>query len=178
MVLNSKIEIIPLRLDEADNEVGAQPTAPMDDTDDMMSGNATAITKNAAAVGANPGFANGAGNVSNGAMLQPHSRGSGPGPIIALMPPPVSFEDPVMPAPYEPQAFGGQFFADQHRLQQPLDNDKVPAWANTFANTTAAFHQQMQQHPMISHPVRKPSSAADHAQILENSKRQHQQSQR
>ncbi|KAI5997695.1 hypothetical protein F5J12DRAFT_785154 [Pisolithus orientalis] len=164
-------------LDEADNEVGAQPTTPMDDTDDMMSENATAITKNAAAVGANPGFANGAGNVSGGAMLQLHvmSRGGGLGPIIAQIPPPASIENPVMPATYEPQAFGGQFFAGQHRLQQPLDNDKVPAWTNTFANTTAAFHQQMQHHPMISHPVHTPLSVADHAQIFENSKRQHQQ---
>ncbi|KIO04223.1 hypothetical protein M404DRAFT_26425 [Pisolithus tinctorius Marx 270] len=195
IVLSGEIEIIPLSgpgapgsgideddspfdgLDEADEDLGAQPTAPMDDIDDVMSGNAAAIIKSAAAVGANPGFANVGGNVSDGGMLQSHvmSRGSGPGPIIAQMPPPASFENPVMPATYEPQAFGGQFFTGQHHLQQSLDNDKVPAWTTTFANTTTAFHQQMQQHPMISHPAHTPSSAADHAQIFENSKRQHQQ---
>ncbi|KIN92727.1 hypothetical protein M404DRAFT_36787 [Pisolithus tinctorius Marx 270] len=176
MVLNSKIEIVPLSgpgasgsgidegdspfdgLDEADIEVGAQPTTPMDDTDDMMSENATAITKNAAAIGANPGFA----NVDQARSL--------PRCLCRCR-----LRTRLYPATYEPQAFGGQFFTGQHHLQQSLDNDKVPAWTNTFANTTAAFPRQMQQHPMISHPVHTPSSAADHARIFENSKRQRQQ---
>ncbi|KAI6040584.1 hypothetical protein EDC04DRAFT_1456134 [Pisolithus marmoratus] len=190
VVLNGEVEIIALNapgsafdeddspfdgFDDADDDFGAQPAAPVDDTDDVMSGNAAATLKNATAIGASPTFANGGGNASSGGMSQPHmiSHGGGPGPIVAQMPPSVSFENPVMPATYEPQTFGGQFFSQQY-AQQPLDNGKVPGWTATFANTTP-FQQQMQQHAMISPPVHAPSSAAEHAQIVDSLRRQQQQ---
>lgn len=192
MVLNGELEVIPLNgpgapggaideddspfdgFDEADDDLGPQTAVSMDDPDDLMSGNAAAVLRNVAAVGASPGFANGGSNVSNGGMLQPHtiSRGGGSGPIIAQMPLSVSFENPVMPATYEPQAFGGQFFTSPQHLQPPLDNDKISVWTTVFPNTTMAFQQQPQQRAMISSPVHASSPTADHVQIFETLKRQ------
>ncbi|KAI6115413.1 hypothetical protein EDD17DRAFT_415186 [Pisolithus thermaeus] len=192
MVLNGELEIIPLSgpgapggaideddspfdgFDEADDDFGAQIAVPTDDPDDLMSGSAAAILKNVAAVGTGPGFVNGGSNGSNGGMLQPHtiSRCGGAGPIIAQMPPSASFENPVMPATYEPQAFGGQFFTSQQHTQSLLDSDKIPVWATTLPNTTVAFQQQMQQRAMISPPVHMSPSTANHVQNFESLKRQ------
>lgn len=192
MVLNGELEVISLNgpgatggaideddspfdgFDDADDDLGPQTAVSMDDPDNFMSDNASAILKNVAAVGASPGFANGGSNVSNGGMLQPHaiSRGGGSGPIIAQMPLSVSFENPVMPATYEPQAFGGHYFPGQQHLQPSPDNDKISAWTTAFPNTTMAFQQQPQQRAMISPSVHTSSPTADHVQIFESLKRQ------
>jgi len=75
-------------------------------------------------------------------------------PVIAQMPPSVSFENPAMPALYEPQItshFQGATHLGQHAITSP-EAEKVPPWtANMYPGYNAQLQLQAQR-PMITPP--------------------------
>lgn len=127
-------------------------------------------------------------SVPGGALAHPHVITRGPGPMIAQMPSSVSFENPVMPAMYEPQAhYGGAYFVDQGQRQQPqqqqqLDTDKTTPWTAGYPNPNPAgtapvpvYQGQQQRAMVITPPTHTGSpSAAEQAQIFAGLKRQQQ----
>jgi len=179
IVLSGEVEVISLGggmfeeddgFDECDEDfvMMRNPTVPLsDDGEDAMA--AAAMLKVA-----NPSpAAFGDPNVPTGPS---HVISRGSGPMIAQMPPSVSFENPVMPAMYEPQAqFGGAYFMDQGHSQQ-LENDKITPWTAGYPNShpsapaaVGAYQGQQQQRAMLI----TPPNHAD-AQILAGLKRQQQ----
>jgi hypothetical protein len=96
---------------------------------------------------------------------QPTSHG---GPVIAQMPPSVSFKNPAMPALYEPQVgshFSGTSHIGPHGIATP-EADKVSAWATNMYSGYNAQLQLQAQRSMITPPnnahavSQSPSSAS------------------
>ena len=195
IVLSGEVEVISLGsgmledddggfdgFDECDEDFAMMrhPVPLSDDGEDAMT--AAAMLKVA-----NPSTAAfGDPNVPTGAMPHSHVISRGSGPMIAQMPSSVSFENPVMPAMYEPQAqFGGAYFIDQGRGQQSQqqENDKIIPWTAGYTNshatapaTAAAYQGHHQQRAMVITPPNHGGSpsAIEHAQILAGLKRQQQ----
>lgn len=187
MVLSGEVEVLTAAIDEeeegqgqydgyeeGDEEIsGAMPII-MDDAEDIM----TADSQNGNVFGQSIA----SGNMNPARMIpraQPTSNG---GPMIAQIPPSVSYENPAMPAHYEPQVaphFGGASHIGHHTMTTP-EADKVSTWA---ANMYSGYNPQVQIQPQRSmitpsnatHP-HTPSSASvtgftDYA-YLANLKRQ------
>ncbi|KAL4064193.1 hypothetical protein V8B97DRAFT_1876081 [Scleroderma yunnanense] len=201
IVLSGEVEVISLGsspgmldeddgafdgFDECDEDfvMSHNTAAPMsDDGDDVMA--AGAMLKIAhTSPAATAAFGNPNTNLPSGPLAQPHVISRGSGPSIAQTPPSVSFENPVMPVGYEPQAhFGGAYFMDQGQQQQYFENDKITTWAPGYAHPNAAaaaamvaYHthtQGQQQRAMVITPPTQAGSpsSAEHAQILASMKR-------
>lgn len=193
MVLSGEVEVLATVIGEEEDEgqgqfdgfeegdeefSGSAPTT-MDDGEDAMAADAL---MNGGVFGHNvtAGSTNSA-DMKMARMLpraQPTSHG---GPMIAQIPPSASFENPAMPALYEPQVtphFSGTAHIGQHGIATP-EADKVSAWT---ANMYSGYNSQLQlqaQRSMITPPNsthHSPPSApvagfADYA-YLANLKRQ------
>jgi len=90
------------------------------------------------------------------------------GPVIAQMPSSVSFENPAMPALYEPQVtphFPGTTHIGQHGIPSP-EADKVSAWATSMYSGYNPQYQLQAQRSMVTPPnanhalSQSPSSAS------------------
>lgn len=161
MVLSGEVEVLATAIGEEDDEgqgqfdgfeegdeefAGPMPTV-MDDGEDIM---ATDPLKNGGVYGHNitAGSTNPA-DVKMARMIpgaQPPSHG---GPMIAQMQPAVSFENPAMPALYEPHVsphFSGTAHIGQHGIATP-EADKVSAWT---ANMYSGYNTQLQLQPQRS----------------------------
>ncbi|KAH0826865.1 hypothetical protein J3R83DRAFT_4403 [Lanmaoa asiatica] len=196
MVLSGEVEVLTAAVGEEEDESqgqfdgfeegdeelsGSMPTI-MDDGEDVM---ATDPLKNGGVFGHN--ITAGSTNSTDMKMArmipraQPTSHG---GPMIAQMPPSVSFENPAMPALYEPQVtphFSGTAHIGQQGIATP-EADKVSAWAaNMYSGYNTQFQLQAQRSMITpsnsAHAVtHSPSSASaagftDYA-YLANLKRQ------
>ncbi|KAF8552457.1 hypothetical protein OG21DRAFT_1477742 [Imleria badia] len=88
------------------------------------------------------------------ARMLPRTQPTSHGPMIAQITPSVSYENPAMPALYEPQVtphFSGTAHIGQHGIPTP-EADKVSAWA---ANMYSGYNTQLQvqaQRSMITPP--------------------------
>jgi len=132
--------------EEGDEEIsGAMPMI-MDDTEDIMPAdpqNGNIYGQSIAASGMNPADMKIARMIPR---AQPASNG---GPMIAQIPPSVSYENPAMPAHYEPQVaphFGGASHIGHHAMTTP-EADKVSTWA---ANMYSGYNSQVQIQPQQS----------------------------
>lgn len=162
MVLSGEIEVLAAAIGEEEDEgqgqfdsfeegdeelSGSVPTI-MDDGEDVM---ATDPLMNGSVFGHNITAGSNSTDMKMGRMLpraQPPSHG---GPMIAQIPPSVSFENPVMPALYEPQVtahFSGTAHIGQHGIATP-EADKVSAWA---ANMYSGYNPQLQLQAQRSTP--------------------------
>ncbi|KAF9242047.1 hypothetical protein BU15DRAFT_86981 [Melanogaster broomeanus] len=193
MVLSGEVEVLAASLGEEDEDgqqydgfeegdddfPGSLPTA-MDDGEEVMTSNQVTMLKSAGIFGHN----NPTPTDINMAHMIPRGPSSHGGPIIAQMPPSVSFDNPAMPSHYEPQVsshFSGAHFGQHHPMA--TETEKVATWT---ANMYSAYNtQQLQLHAqrsMVTPPnsghggghTGSPVSAggfADHA-LLANLKRQ------
>ncbi|KAH7889171.1 hypothetical protein F5I97DRAFT_1934138 [Phlebopus sp. FC_14] len=198
MVLSGEVEILAAAVGEEDEEgqgqydgyedgeddfTGSLPTI-MDESEDGVPANATAMFKNTDMFGQHMAGGNAPHADVHVAHLMPRGpTGAHGGPMIAQMPASVSFENPVMPSLYEPQVaphFSGTTFMGHHAIAP--ETEKVAAWT---ANMYAAYHSQQLQHhvqrPMItppnsalSHSTSSPASAGGYSDqvLLANLKRQ------
>ncbi|KAF9220110.1 hypothetical protein BS17DRAFT_787905 [Gyrodon lividus] len=191
MVLSGEVEILAASIaeeeeegqgqydgfEEGDEEYPASLPTAMEDSEDLMTNNPPAMLASAGVFGHNI-------TGSNATMMpcgQPSSHGV---PIIAQIPPSVSFENPVMPSLYEPLVtshFSGAPYVEQHHAIGP-EAEKVAAWtANMYSAYNAQQLQLHAQRSMMTPPNNTTHSAspvsargyADHA-LLADLKRQQQ----
>ncbi|KAF8835611.1 hypothetical protein BDN67DRAFT_975078 [Paxillus ammoniavirescens] len=202
MVLSGEVEVLAANVGEEDEEgqgqydgfeegdedyLGPLPT-PMDETEDLMPANPPAVLKSANVFGHNVTGSTATPSDINIARLMPHAQpNSHGGPMIAQIPPSVSFENPAMPSLYEPQVtshFPSAPYVGQHHAMAS-ETDKVAAWT---ANMYSAYNSQQLQLQAQQSMFTPPNSAhrialstspvsgggyADHA-LLANLKRQQQ----
>ncbi|KAG9309203.1 hypothetical protein JVU11DRAFT_10917 [Chiua virens] len=195
MVLNGEVEVLTAAIgeeedegqgpfdgfEEGDEELSGPIPTMMDDAEDIMVAdpvkNGGVFGHNIAAGSTIPTDMNMVGMIPR-AQPTPHG-----GPMIAQMPPSVSFENPAMPALYEPQInshFSNAGHIAPHGIPTP-EADKVSTWtANMYSGYNTQLPIQAQRSmmtPSNSHGVtHSPSSAAtvaytDYA-YLTNLKRQ------
>lgn len=147
--------------EEGDEELSGPMPAIMDDGEDVM---VAEPLQNGGIFGHNvtAGSTNSA-DMKMARMIpraQPTPHG---GPMIAQMPPTVSYENPAMPALYEPQVtphFSGTAHIGQHGIATP-EADKVSTWA---ANMYSGYSTQLQyqaQRSMV--PPSNSTHAATHS---------------
>lgn len=162
MVLSGEVEVLATAIGEeeedgqgqfdgyedGDEELCGSMPAIMDDGEDLMAADSL---QNSGVFGHNitAGSTNSA-DMKMARMIPGAQSTSHGGPIIAQMPPSVSFENPAMPALYEPQVtpqFTGTAHIGQHGIITP-EADKVSAWA---ANMYSGYnsHLQLQQRSML-----------------------------
>lgn len=200
MVLSGEVEVLAANIGDEDEEgqgqydgfeegdedyLGPLPT-PMDETEDLMPANPPAVLKSANVFGHNVTGSSATATDINIAHLMPRAQPSSHGgPMIAQIPPSVSFENPAMPSLYEPQVtshFPGAPYVGQHHAMAS-ETDKVAAWtANMYSAYNSQQLQLQAQRPMLTPPNHgialsaSPVSGggyADHA-FLANLKRQQQ----
>ncbi|KAH7921047.1 hypothetical protein BV22DRAFT_1107376 [Leucogyrophana mollusca] len=160
MVLSGEVEILAAVVDDEEGQydgyeegdedfAGSMPNA-VDDGEDMMTANATAMLKNANA------FTHNDINIAHLMPRGPPSHHGGP--MVAQMPPSVSFENPAMASLYEPHVtphFPGAPYIP-HSMPQS-DSDKIAAWnANMYSGFSP---QQMQQLHTQRGTITPPSSS-------------------
>lgn len=157
MVLSGEIEILAAVGEEEDEGQGQFDG--FEEGDEELSGPMAGIaddddTMNGGVFGHNTAGSTNSVDMKMARMLpqtQPAPHG---GPMIAQIPPTVSFENPAMPALYEPQVtshFSGTAHLGQHGIATP-EADKVSAWA---ANMYPGYNPQLQlqaQRSMITSP--------------------------
>jgi len=167
MVLSGEVEVLATAIGEEDDEGQGQFDG-FEEGDEELSGSVPTIMDDGEDVMAADPLMNGgvfahnnitAGSINSsdmkmGRMLpraQPTSHG---GPMVAQIPSSVSFENPTMPALYEPQVtahFSGTAHIGQHGIATP-EADKVSAWAS---NMYSGYNPQLQlqaQRSMITPP--------------------------
>lgn len=166
MVLNGEVEVLTTAVGEDEDE-GSVPFDGFEEGDEEFSGPMTAIMEDGEDTVTVDALMNGGvfgHNITAGStnpidmkmarMLpraQPASHG---GPVIAQIPPSVSFENPAMPALYEPQVtsqFPGNLHLGQHGMATH-EADKVSAWAVNMYSRYDAQLQLQAQRSMITPP--------------------------
>ena len=161
MVLSGEVEVLTTAIGEEEDEGQGQFDG-FEDADDELSGSCPAIMDDSEdAMAADPQKNGGifGHNITAGSMnpvdakmarmiphAQPQSHG---GPIIAQIPPSVSFENPAMPALYEPQVtshFSTTAHIGQHGITTP-EADKTSSWgANVYPGYNTQLQIQAQRH--------------------------------
>ena len=155
MVLSGEIEVLTTSVGEEDDEGQGQFDG-YDDGDEELSGSLPTIMDDGEDVMAVDPHKNGGvfgHNITAGstnpvemkmARMIPRAQPTPQsGPIIAQMPPSVSFENPAMPALYEPQVtshFSTTAHLGQHGIATP-EADKVSTWT---ANMYSGYNPQVQ----------------------------------
>jgi hypothetical protein len=157
MVLSGEVEILAASLAEEDEDgqqydgfeegdddyPGSSPTA-MDDSEDVMPSNPAGVF----------GHNNTAPADINVAHVMPRVPNSHGGPMIAQMPPSVSFENPAMPAHYEPQVtshFSGAYVGHHHPVA--TEAEKVATWSANMYSAYDTQHLQLHaQRSMMTAP--------------------------
>lgn len=154
MVLSGEVEVLATSIGE-DEDDGQGPFDSFEDGDEELSGSLPTIMDDTEDVMAVDPHKNGGvfGHITAGStnpvdmkmarMIPRAQPTSHSGPMVAQMPPSVSFENPAMPALYEPQAsshFSTSSRIGPHGIATP-EADKVSGWT---ANVYSGYNPQLQ----------------------------------
>ena len=174
MVLSGEVEILAAVTGEDDEDGGDMnydgygddgedynapiPVSAMDDSEDVMTAKAAAMLKNTNVFAPNT---HGSGSSSpaemNMAQMMSRSHSSHSQPVIAQVPPSVSYENPAMTSMYEPHMTphfpGAPFISSQPHSAHP-DHDKVAPWNAHMYNgfSQQQLHQMQAQRQLITPP--------------------------